>query len=187
MGQRSSTSQFQQCSAHGQLSGLAARGQPGALQLGLGTATHRRSEPRQCPAGRSDGFRDERRRALDHKLHLVIPSPRRHAAGPRARRRSCRPRSSSGRRPRAPRLVRPRRRGAQSFRQRSRATSLAARRQRPTGRRNTSTRLLGVPSVPGRSGTSVEGVGRAWLSARSRDRIAGRGVRSSIGGRLFRR
>ena len=35
-GQRSSTSQFQQCTAHGQLRGLATIGQPGALQAGLG-------------------------------------------------------------------------------------------------------------------------------------------------------
>ena len=36
MGQRNSTLQFQQCLAHGQLSGLATSGQPGALQAGLG-------------------------------------------------------------------------------------------------------------------------------------------------------
>jgi hypothetical protein len=103
---------------------------------------------------------------------MVSATPRRHAAGPRARSRRYRPRSSSGRRP-VPRPVRARRRGAHAVRRRSRATSLAARLQRPTGRRNASTRLLVGPSAPGRSGTDVENVGRAWLSARSREQIAG--------------
>jgi hypothetical protein len=41
-GQCNSTLQFQQWFAHGQLSGLATRGQPGALQAGLG---HRDGSP----------------------------------------------------------------------------------------------------------------------------------------------
>ena len=39
----------------------------------------------QCSEGRADGFRDETRRASEARQHLVIPPPRPHAAGSRAR------------------------------------------------------------------------------------------------------
>ena len=60
---------------------------------------------------------------------------------------------------------------------RSGEARLAAHLRTPTGRRNASRRRLGAPSVPCRSGTNVQHVGLAWLSARFGEQTAGQGVR----------